>query len=254
MIFESHSHYDDPAFDGDRDELLSHMADKGVGHIICAGADFDDIGKILGICRKYPFCHLTLGVHPNNALQLDDANRAELESLIEKEKPCAIGEIGLDYHYDEPSPEIQRDAFIYQLKLASRFDLPVIIHSRDAAEETFDIIREYGPAAKGVIHCFSSSLELARKYADMGYCIGIGGVVTFKNGRKLKEIAAELPLESILLETDCPYLAPVPHRGERNSSLYIPLIAQEIADLRGISYDTVVSVTEENGKRLFRID
>ncbi len=253
MIFESHSHYDDPAFDGDRDELLSHMAENGIGHIICASADFDDIGKILDLCRKYPFCHLTLGVHPNNALQLDGSNRAELETLIEKEKPCAIGEIGLDYHYDEPSPEIQREAFIYQLKLASRFDLPVIIHSRDAAEETFEIMREYGPAAKGVIHCFSSSLELARKYADMGYCIGIGGVVTFKNGRKLKEIAAQLPLESILLETDCPYLAPVPHRGERNSSLYIPLIAQEIADLRGISYDRVVSATEENGKRLFRI-
>ncbi len=253
MIFETHSHYDDPAYDEDRDQLLSNMKDNGIGHIICASANFDDIGRILEICEQYPFCHLTLGVHPNYALQLTKEVRSELAALIKDKKPVAIGEIGLDYHYDEPSPEAQREAFIYQLELASKFELPVIIHSRDAAEETLEIMKKYDNPRKGVIHCFSSSYELAKEYTDMGYYIGIGGVVTFKNGRKLKEVAEKIPLESILLETDCPYLAPVPHRGERNSSLYIPLIAQEIADLRGISYEEVVSATENNAKRLFGI-
>nr|MCR5279143.1 TatD family hydrolase [Lachnospiraceae bacterium] len=251
--FESHSHYDDPAFDHDRDELLLNMEENGVGHIICAAANFDDTDRIIELTRKYPFCHLTLGVHPNYALQLTPDNRIRLEQLIKSEKPCAIGEIGLDYHYDEPDPKDQREAFIYQLKLAEHYDLPVIIHSRDAAEETLEIMKEYGPSRKGVIHCFSSSYELAKEYASMGYYIGIGGVVTFKNGRKLREIAEKLPLEHILLETDCPYLAPVPHRGERNSSLYLPLIAQEIANIKGISYEEVVSVTEANGLRLFGV-
>ncbi len=253
MIFETHSHYDDPAFDADRDELLSHMNENGIGHIICASADLADADRIIKICETYPFCHLTLGVHPDHVPDLNEANRARLEALIRDKKPVAIGEIGLDYHYDEPSPEVQREGFLYQLDLASKFDLPVIIHSRDASEETLSIMKQHGPSKKGVIHCFSSSLEVAKEYADMGYYIGIGGVVTFKNGRKLKEVAAGIPLTSILLETDCPYLAPTPHRGERNSSLYIPLIAREIADLRGITYDEVVSVTEENAKRLFGI-
>ncbi len=254
MIFETHAHYDDPAYDEDRDYLLSHMAENGIGHIVCASAEWDSFEAIFDICNRYPFCHLTLGIHPSNSLELTAERRPVFEALIKDKKPVAIGEIGLDYHYDEPPREVQREAFIYQLKLAKEFDLPVIIHSRDAAEETFEIIKEYMPPKKGVIHCFSSSLELASEYVKLGFLIGIGGVVTFKNGKKLKEVAAGIPLESILLETDCPYLAPVPHRGERNSSLYIPLIAEEIAALRGITKDRVIEATEANAKKLFNIE
>ena len=254
MIFETHSHYDDPAYDEDRDYLLSHMKENGIGNIICAGAAWESIDRMLKICDTYPFCHLALGIHPDNSADLTPEHRLELENLIKERRPCAIGEIGLDYHYDDVPPEVQKEGFIYQLKLAEKFDLPVIIHSRDAAEETYEIIREHLPAKRGVIHCFSSSLEMAEEYIKLGFLIGIGGVVTFKNGRKLKEVAQNIPLTSILLETDCPYLAPVPHRGERNSSLYLPLIAEEIAGLRGITVGEVIDVTESNAKKLFNIE
>lgn len=253
MIFDSHSHYDDEAFDNDRDELLSSFAFNNIGNVIAACAEWKSIDKIIALCAKYDFIHPALGIHPNCAADLTPEKRVCLENLIESGKPIAIGEIGLDYYYDEPSPEIQREAFIYQLKLAERFNLPVIIHSRDAAEETLEIMKEFGPSKKGVIHCFSSSVEIANEYVKMGYYIGIGGVVTFKNARKLKEVAAAVPLNRILLETDCPYLAPVPHRGERNSSLFLPLVADEIAAIRGINADEVISVTEENAYRLFDI-
>lgn len=165
----------------------------------------------------------------------------------------AVGEIGLDYYWDNESHDTQKKWFIRQLELARELDLPVIIHSRDAAADTLEIMKEHAKGLRGVIHCFSYSKELAREYVKMGFYIGIGGVVTFKNGKKLKEIAEEIPLDRILLETDCPYLAPVPFRGKRNSSLYIPYIAQEIANLKGITYEEVVAQTEENGKRLFGI-
>lgn len=254
MIFDSHSHYDDKAFDADRDELLSSFKDNNVGHVIAACAEFSSIPAILALCDKYDFLHLTLGIHPSEVLDLTPDNRKEFERLIEEKKPVAIGEIGLDYHYDEPAPEIQREAFIYQLKLAERFNLPVMIHSRDAAMETLEIMKEYGPPKKGVIHCFSSSAEIAEEYIKMGYYIGIGGVVTFKNSKVLKRVTEAIPLERILLETDCPYLAPSPFRGERNSSLYLPYVVKEISALKGISEEEIISVTEENAKKLFGIN
>ena len=165
----------------------------------------------------------------------------------------AVGEIGLDYYWDNESHDVQKKWFIRQLDLARELDLPVIIHSRDAAADTLEIMKEHGRGLRGVIHCFSYSIELAREYLKMGFHIGIGGVVTFKNGKKLKEIAQEIPLDRILLETDCPYLAPVPFRGKRNSSIYISYIAEEIANLKGISYEEVVAQTEQNGKKLFGI-
>lgn len=253
MIFDTHTHYDDSAYDDDRDSLLSSLAENNVGHIIAACAEFKSIPAIFSLCEKYPFFHLTLGIHPNNALDLTPDHRKELEKYIEDKKPIAIGEIGLDYYYDEPSPEIQREAFIYQLKLAEQYNLPVIIHSRDASEETLQIMKEYGPSKKGVIHCFSGSLETAEEYVKMGYYIGVGGVVTFKNGKKLKEVVANIPLERILLETDCPYLAPTPHRGERNSSLYLPYVVEEICNLTGKSLEEVIKTTENNAFTLFQI-
>lgn len=253
MIFDSHSHYDDEAFNEDRDSVLSSLKDNNVGHIIAACADFKSIPTMLDMCDKYDFIHLALGIHPNYAQDLTEINKDYLESLVEKHHPVAIGEIGLDYYYDTPSPEVQREGLIYQLKLADKFDLPVIIHSRDAAQETFDIIKEYGPSRKGVIHCFSSSLEMACEYVKLGYFIGIGGTVTFKNAKNVKNVVSNIPLESILLETDCPYLAPTPFRGQRNSSALLPYVVKEIAELKGVSEETVIDVTEKNAAFLFNV-
>ena len=253
MIFDTHTHYDDPAFDADRDELLNSFRENNISGAICACAEWDSIPKILKLCEKYDFLYPTLGIHPNEVLQLTPQNRVSLEEMIQKVNPVAIGEIGLDYYYDEPSKEIQREAFIYQLSLADSFDLPVIIHSREASEETFEIMKEHGPSKKGVIHCYSGFVETAREYVKMGYYIGVGGVVTFKNGKKLKEVVTDIPLSRILLETDCPYLAPTPHRGERNSSLFLPLVVKEIASLKNISEEEVLSVTEENAYTLFNL-
>ncbi len=253
MIFESHSHYDDPAFDDDREVLISSLKEHNIGKVIAVGSAFKDIPRILDMCAKYDFLYPALGVHPENALELNDDTKRKLETFIESSSPVAIGEIGLDYHYDEPSKDVQREAFIYQLKLADKYNLPVIVHSRDASEETFEILSKMSPKKKGVIHCFSSSKEMALEYVKMGYMIGIGGVVTFKNGRKLKEVATAVPLGSILIETDCPYMAPVPHRGERNSSLYLPFVIEEIASLRGITAAEVEKATYDNACRLFDI-
>lgn len=253
MIFDSHSHYDDEAFDKDRDELLNSMHDKNVDKIIAAAASWNSLSRIEELCRKYPFIYPAYGIHPENGEELTMDRRPILESVIREGKPVAVGEIGLDYHYDEPSKEIQRDIFIYQLELANKYDLPVIVHSRDAAEETMEIIKAHMPKKRGVIHCFSSSLEVAKEYVKMGFYIGIGGVVTFKNGKKLKEVAAEIPLERILIETDCPYMAPTPLRGERNDSSLLSYVVEEIAGLRGISAEEVEKTTYNNAKILFNI-
>ena len=253
MIFESHAHYDSEQFDEDRHELLMSMPENGVGTIINSGANWDSVTEVVEMAAKYPFMYAAVGVHPDEVGDLNDERFEYLKSQCQKDKVVAVGEIGLDYYWDNESHDVQKKWFIKQLELARELDLPVIIHSRDAAADTLEIMKEYGQGLRGVIHCFSYSIELAREYVKMGYYIGIGGVVTFKNGRKLKEIAAEIPLERILLETDCPYLAPVPFRGKRNCSAYISYVAQEIANLKGISYEEVVAQTEKNGKELFQI-
>lgn len=253
MIFDSHAHYDSQQFDEDREELLLSMEANGVGTIVNAGASWDSVTEVVELAQKYPFIYAAVGVHPDEVGELDDERFEYLKAQCKKDKVVAVGEIGLDYYWDNESHDVQKKWFIKQLELARELDLPVIIHSRDAAADTLEIMKEYGQGLRGVIHCFSYSIELAREYVKMGYHIGIGGVVTFKNGRKLKEIAAEIPLDKILLETDCPYLAPVPFRGKRNESHYISYVAQEIAELKGISCEEVVVQTEQNGKELFQI-
>lgn len=253
MIFESHAHYDSQQFDDDRDALLNSMQENGVGTIINSAADWDSVTEVVELAEKYPFVYAAVGMHPDEVGDLNEERFAFMKSQCQKEKVVAVGEIGLDYYWDNESHDTQKKWFIRQLELARELDLPVIIHSRDAAADTLEIMKEHAKGLRGVIHCFSYSKELAREYVKMGFYIGIGGVVTFKNGKKLKEIAEEIPVDRILLETDCPYLAPVPFRGKRNSSLYIPYIAQEIANLKGITYEEVVAQTEENGKRLFGI-
>ena len=252
-IFESHAHYDSQQFDEDRDELLRSMPENGVGTIINSGANWDSVTEVVELAQKYPYVYAAVGMHPDEVGDLNEERFAYLKSQCQKDKVVAVGEIGLDYYWDNESHDVQKKWFIKQLELARELDLPVIIHSRDAAADTLEIMKEYGKGLRGVIHCFSYSVELAREYVKMGFHIGIGGVVTFKNGKKLKEIAQEISLDRILLETDCPYLAPVPFRGKRNSSIYISYIAEEIANLKGITYEEVVVQTEENGKKLFGI-
>ncbi len=253
MIFDSHSHYDDEAFDEDRDLVLSGLKDKNVGDVIAAASSWNSIEKIKKMSAQYSFVHPAYGIHPENALDLTDERKTLLKKIIYEEKPVAIGEIGLDYYWGEPSKEVQREAFIYQLELARKFSLPIIVHAREAAEETFELIKAHNPEKRGVIHCFSSSYEMAVRYINMGYYIGIGGVVTFKNSAKLKDIAARIPLSSILIETDCPYMAPVPHRGKRNDSSLLVHVADEIASLRNITPEEVIETTDRNARNLFNI-
>lgn len=253
MIFESHAHYDSRKYDEDREELMNSMQENGIGTIINVGATWKSVTTVVELAEKYPFMYAAVGLHPDEVGDLNEERFEFLKLQCQNEKVVAIGEIGLDYYWDNESHDVQKEWFIRQLDLARELDLPVIIHSRDAAEDTLKIMKEYAQGLQGVIHCFSYSKELAEEYVKMGFYIGVGGVVTFKNGKKLKEVVEAIPLERILLETDCPYLAPEPYRGKRNNSLYIPHIAQAIADIKGITYEEVVAQTEQNGKELFGI-
>ena len=253
MIFDTHAHYDDEQFNPDREELLSSMEAGGVGTIMNVSASFDSCENVLGLAHQYPFVYAAIGVHPDHVGCLDEEKIQKMQELLKDEKALAVGEIGLDYYWKEEPEEIQQKWFIRQLQLAKTMDLPVIIHSRDAAADTLRIMKEHGRDIGGVIHCFSYSREIALEYVKMGYYIGIGGVVTFKNGRKLKEVAEAVPLSSIVLETDCPYLAPVPNRGKRNHSLKLTYVAEEIARIKGISASDVIEETEKNARNLYRL-
>lgn len=253
MIFESHAHYDSHQFDEDREVLLGSMQENGVGTVVNICADWDSVTEVVEMVQNYPFMYSAVGLHPDEVGDLDEERFEFLKTQCQKEKVVAVGEIGLDYYWDNESHDLQKKWFVRQLELARELSLPVIIHSRDAAEDTLQIMKEHAQGLRGVIHCFSYSKELAEEYVKMGFYIGIGGVVTFKNGKKLKEVAEVVPLERILLETDCPYLAPEPYRGKRNSSIYIPHIAQAIADIKGCTCEEVVAQTEANGKELFNI-
>lgn len=252
MIFESHAHYDDEAFNEDRETLLASMQENGIGTIINVGASIASTQSTIALTQQYPFLYGAAGVHPSETAELDEDKLCWLEQQCRREKIVAVGEIGLDYHWPEPDRALQKYWFEKQLELAARVNLPLIIHSREAAKDTLDIMKAHHTQdSRGVIHCFSYTKEIAQEYIAMGYYIGIGGVITFSNARKLKEAAAAIPIERILLETDCPYLAPVPNRGKRNSSLNLPYVAQEIAQIKGISREEVVSITCENAQRLF---
>ena len=253
MIFDSHAHYDSSQFDVDRDELITEISENGIGTIVNVGAAWAALPITLELAEKYPFIYAALGLHPNDVEDLDEEKMEQLKQMCQQDRVVAVGEIGLDYYWDNVPCDVQKKWFIRQLDLAQELDLPVIIHSRDAAEDTLNIMKRYEGKLRGVIHCFSYSKEMAREYVKMGFYIGIGGVVTFKNGKKIKAVVSEIPLDRILLETDCPYLAPEPYRGKRNSSLYLPEIAQTIADIKGITYEEVVDKTRENAKTLFQI-
>ena len=253
-IFDTHAHYDDEAFDKDRDELLRSFNAKGIGTVVNVGASIQSTKETLQLTRQYHFVYGAAGVHPNETGELNDNLMEWLRDITRENKIVAVGEIGLDYHWEEPEPEIQKYWFVRQLTLAREERLPVIIHSRDAARDTLDIIKaERTEETGGVLHCFSYGVDLAREYLQMGFYLGIGGVVTFHNARKLKEVVKYAPLDQLVLETDCPYLSPEPYRGRRNSSLNLIYVAEQIGQIKNIPADEVILVTSRNAKRLYRI-
>lgn len=254
MIFESHAHYDDKQFDADREDLLSSLAAHGIKEVINIGSTMEGCQKTVALTEQYDFVYGALGIHPSETSDLTEESYHWISEKCRLPKIVAIGEIGLDYYWekDEEARRNQRLWFCRQMELAREMGLPVVIHSREAAEDTLKLMQGiHSEQIPGVLHCFSYSLEMAKTYLDMGYYIGIGGVVTFRNAKKLKEVAAQIPLNRILLETDCPYLAPEPNRGKRNSSLNLPYVAEEIAKLRNITAEEVIEATSENAKRLF---
>ncbi len=254
MIFDTHAHYDDEQFDPDRDELLSGMHDRNVGWIVNMGSTAEGSRMSVVLAEQYDFIYAAVGLHPDEVGELSDEFLAWMrETARTNPKVKAIGEIGLDYHWDVEPREVQQACFIRQMDLARELGLPIAVHSRDAAQDTLDLIRACGQGIPGILHCFSGSTDMALEYIKLGYHIGIGGVVTFKNAKRAKDVAAKIPLESIVLETDCPYMAPVPYRGKRNSSDLIDYVAAEIAGLRGISKVEVIERTAENAKELFHV-
>ncbi len=254
MIFESHAHYEDEKFNEDREVLLASLAENGIGYVVNVSSSLDTIRKTVQLTEQYPFLYGAVGVHPEQCGELSEDNFSVIEENIRLEKVVAVGEIGLDYYWDTVEKNIQKKWFERQIALARTYKKVMIIHSRDAAKDTLDIMKGcHSEEIGGVIHCFSYGVEMAQEYLNMGFYLGIGGVVTFKNARKLKEVVEYAPIDRILLETDCPYLAPVPNRGKRNSSLNLVYIAEEVAKLKNITYDKVIEMTEKNAKMMYGI-
>jgi len=254
MIFDTHAHYDDEQFDIDRDSLLLSMKENGIGTIVNIGANLASSETTLELAHKYDFIYAAVGVHPSDCAELSEDNFDRIRQMSADEKCVAIGEIGLDYYWPEPDHELQKKWFVRQLDLARQVKLPVVIHSRDAAADTVQILKDNNAGdIGGVVHCFSYSMEVALECVKMGFYIGVGGVLTFKNGKKMKEVVSEIPMEKIILETDCPYLAPEPNRGKRNSSLNLPYVVKAMAEIKGISEQEVIDITEQNARSMYRI-
>ena len=254
MLFDTHAHLNDPAFDPDREELMASLASAGVGLVMNAGCSLESSRDIVQMAEKYPWLYASVGSHPDAADEVNEEVLEEYRKLCKlSSKVKAIGEIGLDYYYEDIPREIQQRAFRMQMELARELDMPVIVHERDAHNDGLAILKEF-PKVKGVFHCYSGSAEMARQLVNLGWYIGFTGVLTFKNARKAVETAASIPLDRIVLETDCPFMAPDPFRGKRNHPGYLYRMAEKLAEIRGISVEEVHAATTANGKRLYRID
>ena len=249
-IFDTHAHYDDEAFDGDRDELLGRILGESVSLIINCGCDFSSSLSAIALSEKYDGIYAAVGLHPENTVDAKPDELEKIEALYSKKRVVAVGEIGLDYYWDVPR-DLQLEAFERQLELAVKLDLPVIVHDREAHKDTLDLLKKYRP--KGVMHCFSGSVETAREVLDLGMYVGLGGAVTFKKAVKPVAVAGFVPAERLLLETDCPYMAPVPFRGKRCDSSMIAFVAEKIAAVKGMEAQELVDICNENGRRLFNI-
>lgn len=253
MLFDTHAHYDDERFDEDREALLNAMPEKGVGLIVNPGCDLASSRMAVDMAQKYDFLYAAVGIHPENCGDFAPAMTNGLRALAKAPKVVAIGEIGLDYYWAENPPrELQQEVLRRQLALAQELHLPVIIHDRDAHADTLAIVREF-PQVTGVFHCFAGSVEMAQALIKMGWMLSFNGAATFKNAKKAPEVIAAVPLEKLMIETDAPYLTPVPHRGERNDSSYVRFVAEKIAEIKGISAEEVEKATWENGKAFFGI-
>lgn len=250
-IFDTHSHYDDTKFNPDREMVLNTLQSQGVSLVVSCGCDIDTTQFNFDLSQKYDYVYFASGFHPENLEGASLEDLKTIEKFAKNEKCVAIGEIGLDYHWMNSSKKEQKDFFEAQLELANKLDMPVIVHDREAHGDTLDILKQYKP--KGVLHCFSGSKEMAKEIIKLGMYIGLNGVVTFPNARKSLEVVKEIPLERLVLETDCPYLAPVPMRGKRNDSSYIPYTAEKIAQVLNIDAQELINITNENGKRLFAL-
>lgn len=253
MLFDTHAHYDDERFDGDREALLAGMPEKNVGLIVNPGCDIPSSRTAVALAESFDFVYAAVGIHPENCGDFAPGMIDRLRQMAKNPRVVAIGEIGLDYYWAENPPrELQQEVLRRQLGLAEELDLPVIIHDRDAHGDTLDIVREF-PRVRGVFHCFAGSAEMARELIKMGWMLSFNGAVTFKNAKKAPEVIAAVPLEKLMIETDAPYLTPVPHRGERNDSSYVCLVAEKIAQIKGLTPEEVEKATWENGRRFFGI-
>lgn len=255
-IFDTHSHYDDDAFNEDREEVLAQIKEAGVIGILNCASSYDSVDKTFKLVEKHDFIYGALGIHPSNANELTEERLDEIERLIvqNRKKIIAVGEIGLDYYWEEnPSKDVQKWAFRKQMELADKLKLPVVIHDREAHADTLEIMKEF-PNVKGTVHCFSGSVEFAKQCLDLGYYIGITGVVTFKNAKKIVEVVKAVPVEKLLVETDCPYMAPSPNRGKRNKSDYIRYIIEEIAKIKEIDPISLNIQLNQNFYRLIKLE
>ncbi|MCC5467672.1 TatD family hydrolase [Pelosinus baikalensis] len=253
MLFDSHAHIDDEKFDIDREEVIQRAIDNGVTGIINVGASMESSARSIALAEKYEGIYAAVGIHPHDAKDALDTDYEQLVRWTALDKVVAIGEIGLDYYYDFSPREVQRSVFIHQLDVARQTNMPFIIHDRDAHGDLLEILKKEAKGLKGVLHCFSGSLEMANEVIKMGLYISIAGPVTFKNAAKLPEIVTKVPLEYLLVETDSPYLTPQPYRGKRNEPAYVKLVAEQVANLRGIEMDVLAKATSENVKKLFGI-
>ncbi len=253
MLFDTHAHLNDPAFDPDRESLITGLPEKGIGLVMNIGCSLASSKDCIAMAEKYPFIYATVGSHPDSADEVNEAVLDEYRKMCRHEKVKAIGEIGLDYHYEDIPREIQKKAFRMQMELARELKIPVVVHEREAHDDGMRIVKEFKDVT-GVFHCYSGSAEMARQLVDLGWYIGFTGVLTFKNARKAVETAASIPFERIVIETDCPFMAPEPFRGKRCDPGYLYRMAEKLAEIRGISPEEAAAATFENGKRLYRID
>jgi hydrolase, TatD family len=254
MLFDSHAHYDDEAFDGEREEVLKAVREEGVQYIVNAGSGIKESQMSVELAQKYDYIYAAVGVHPENADEFDGNSIEILRGLTGNKKVVAVGEIGLDYYYEGAQKDTQKKVFEEQLNLAMELKLPVIIHSREAHEDTFDILKPYAlKGLRGVLHCYSGSVEMAREYVKLGFYIGFTGVITFKNAKKAVEVLKDIPIERVLIETDCPYLAPVPFRGKRNDSRFLKYTARRACDVLEMEYEDFTGRTLNNARELFNL-
>ena len=254
MLFDTHCHLDDEKYSDDLEQVLERMLQSGV--VICntVGYDIASSRRCIALAKKYPFVYASVGVHPHDAKDAAPGYLNELDLMLREIKCVALGEIGLDYYWDKSFKELQKEVFIKQIDFANQMNLPLNIHSRESHQDTLEILKKYNKNSTAILHCFSGSIEFAKECIKEGIYIALGGVVTFKNAIKAKEVATEIPLEYLLLETDDPYLAPVPFRGKENQPMYVKYVAQTIAELRGISTDEVAQATTQNAERIFNFN